>query len=325
MQLLTLLPEKPTARNRWVEEQRGQKNALVTTQAYAQFWEEEYGPSQEMWDALTVLLTNTECPFRCVMCDLWQNTLDAPTTRGDIPTQIAHALALPSPPSSQRPRALKLYNAGSFFDPRAIPEADDEAITALIRSQNFERVIVECHTAFLQGKYQERVLRFQKAIAPATLEVAIGLETAHPDVLERLNKRMTLADFAHTAAFLHAHQIALRTFILVRPPWLSEEEGVEWARRSLDFAFTHHATACILIPTRAGNGAMELLQAAGEFTPPRIASVLEAMHYGLSLDKGRVFADTWEMEKFIQSPEDQEMASEIERLNATQKQDNCRI
>ena len=29
----------------------------------------------------------------------------------------------------------------------------------------------------------------------------------------------------------------MRAFILVRPPFLSEDEGLEWAKRSLDFAF----------------------------------------------------------------------------------------
>jgi archaeosine synthase beta-subunit len=318
-------PLSSAQRTAWIAEKRGSKNPLDTRTPYAHFWEGEIGPEGATWDTLTVLLTNTECPFRCVMCDLWQNTLDTSTPLGAIPAQIAASLTLPCPsvPQKNRPRAIKLYNAGSFFDPRAIPEADDAEIAAQIKA-GFDRVIIECHTKFLMGNYQKRVLRFQAAIAPAVLEIAIGLETAHPEVLERLNKRMTLEDFARAAHFLHESQIALRAFILVRPPWLSEDEGITWAQRSLDLALAHHATACTLIPTRAGNGAMEALQETGEFTPPRIASVLETLRYGLAQSRllhslhARVFADTWESERFIHSPEDREIVAEIERLNSTQ-------
>ena len=97
---------------------------------------------------------------------------------------------------------MKLYNAGSFFDPRAVPPADDEAIGALLSP--LRRVVVESHPALVG----ERTWRFQEQLAsrgagPA-LEVAMGLETAHPEALARLNKRMTLERFAAAARQLAA-------------------------------------------------------------------------------------------------------------------------
>ena len=87
----------------------------------------------------------------------------------------------------------------------------------------------------------------------------MGLETVHPQILEQLNKRMTTDQFAAAAALLREHDIDLRVFILVKPPFMREEEALDWAERSLDFAFDCGATAATLIPTRAGNGAMEEL------------------------------------------------------------------
>src|SRR5690349_24347155 len=117
------------------------------------------------------------------MCDLWTNTVDDVVPRGAIAEQIRVAVS-GLPPARQ----IKLYNAGSFFDPQQIPSAEDEEIADLVSS--FDRVIVESHPAFLSGVYAERCLRL-KALIAGRLEVAIGLETAHPDVLKRLNKRMT--------------------------------------------------------------------------------------------------------------------------------------
>lgn len=295
----SLYPLTSAERDRWILARRSSRNRLDPWQPYAFVAEQEAGPDGVPVDVATLFLTNRECPFRCLMCDLWQNTLEETVPPGAIPAQIRHALDRLPPPSG-RPRHLKLYNAGSFFDPRAIPPADYPEIARLCAP--FERVIVECHPAFVG----ERLLQFRDLLrrqqpAPA-LEVAMGLETAHPEVLARLNKRMTLEQFRHAAARLREAGIALRVFILVRPPWLSEAEGLEWAQRSLAFAFDCGATACALIPTRAGNGAMEALAARGEWAPPMLSTLEAALDYGLGLRAGRVLVDLWDIERFASCP-----------------------
>jgi uncharacterized Fe-S cluster-containing MiaB family protein len=80
---------------------------------------------------------------------------------------------------------------------------------------------------------------------------------------------------------------------LVQPPLMPAAEALPWAERSLEFAMEHGATAATLIPTRAGNGAMETLMANGQFAPPALHTLESAMEYGLRLRAGRVFADLW--------------------------------
>jgi uncharacterized Fe-S cluster-containing MiaB family protein len=272
----------------WVLRHRGPKTALDPFRAYTALWEEEPDAAGALVPTAVVLLTNRECPFRCVMCDLWVNTLDQAVPAGAIPEQIRAALAT-LPPARQ----IKLYNAGSFFDPQAIPVADDEAIAQEVR--DFDRVIVEAHPAFLAGVYGDRCVAFRHRLR-GRLEVAIGLETAHPGVLARLNKRMTLDSFQRAAGFLQAKDIDLRVFILLNPPFLPAAEGVEWACRSLDVAAACGATAASIIPTRGGNGAMEALGA--DVSRPRLNALEQAVEYGLSLRGMRVFADLWDVERF---------------------------
>src|SRR5262249_43351050 len=156
---------------------------LDPRQAYAAILEEESDASGTAVPIATVFLTNRECPWRCLMCDLWRNTLDETSPPGAISEQIRSAVDS-LPPA----RWIKLYNAGSFFDPRAIPLAEHAEIASLL--QGYERVIVECHPKLVG----ESAVRFQ-AMIPGQLEIAMGLETVHPDVLARLNKGMTLSDF----------------------------------------------------------------------------------------------------------------------------------
>jgi uncharacterized Fe-S cluster-containing MiaB family protein len=303
--------------DRFVLQHRGAKNLLDPVRPYATAWEEERAESGALVPTAVVFLTNRECPFRCVMCDLWTNTLDEVVPRGAVVQQIRAALAdLPSV------RQVKLYNAGSFFDPQQIPSEDDEEIAEAVAG--FERVIVEAHPAFLSGAYADRCRRFQSLVS-GQLEVAIGLETAHPEVLARLNKRMTLDGFRRAADFLHRHDIALRVFVLLSPPFMPVGEAVEWACRSIDLAAECGATACSVIPTRGGNGAMEAL--GGAFVPHRLTDLESVIEYGLSRRAGlsgeadamRVFADLWDVERFFSCECSPARAKRLTTMNREQR------
>jgi hypothetical protein len=244
------------------------------------------------------------------MCDLWRNTLTESVPLGAIPEQICFALSrLPAA------RQVKLYNSGSFFDVHAVPPADYEAIAAQVSS--FERAIVESHPTLVG----DRCLRFRDLLG-GQLEVAMGLETVHPISLERLNKRMTTAQFAKAAAYLRKYSIDLRVFVLVQPPFITPGDALHWAERSLDFAFDCGATAVTLIPTRAGNGAMDRLLQAGDFAPPPLQTVEDALDYGVGLKRGRVFVDLWDIDRIARCPECR--ANRIARLAASNaSQDSC--
>ncbi len=125
---------------------------------------------------------------------------------------------------------IKLYNGANFFDPRSLPLSDYKKIASLV--EPFESVIVENHPN-LSG---ERILEFSSMIKP-TLEVAMGLESIHPGGLEQLNKKMIPEDFRRAAGFLKEKGIESRAFVLLRPPFLSENEGIYWALETIKYAF----------------------------------------------------------------------------------------
>jgi archaeosine synthase beta-subunit len=265
---------------------RGAKAAVDPGRPYALLVEPECSARGCVEDVATVFLANRECPFRCLMCDLWRHTTDARVPPGAIPQQLDYALER-LPPA----RHIKLYNSGNFFDHQAIPPADYAAIAQRVR--RFETVIVENHPRLCRND----CVRFRDLLE-GQLEVALGLETVHEEVLARLNKRMTLHDYERAVSFLRAHDIHVRTFILLRPPFLSESEGIQWALRSLRFAFDVGVQCCAVIPTRAGNGMLDQLARDGWFAPPQIRSLERVLDEGLALQRGRVFVDLWDGEQF---------------------------
>jgi archaeosine synthase beta-subunit len=275
-----------TVSDKWIVSMRGKKNPVDPHRPYGWLVEKERTISGKIEDTGIIFLTDRECPFHCLMCDLWKNTTDISIPAGAIPEQIDWAI-------KQMPdvKHLKLYNSGSFFDERAIPEEDYKGIAALL--EKFETIIVESHPRLIN----EKCLKFRDMLSPE-LHIALGLETVHPGILTSLNKQMTLKDFGNSVAFLTGNEIHTRAFILLRPPLLSESDGIYWAERSIDFAFSSGVECCTIIPVRAGNGAMDFLMQKGDFTLPEIKSLETVLEYGISLKSGRVFADVWDLGLF---------------------------
>ena len=312
------LPSGAVERDAWIRAQRPNldpiRRGLSTDRPAAWLWESEPEGAGAVRSVLTVFLTNRECPWRCLMCDLWRHTTLDSVAPGQIPRQIDVALAAAGavPPRTR----LKLYNAGSFFDPAAIPVADHPAIAQ--RCRGFESVLVECHPSLVRDG--ARIREFAEQLLPARLEVAMGLETAHPEILERLNKRMTLQGFAAAAGVLRDMGCATRAFVLVQPPFLPADQAVAWAERSASFAFNSGVEWVTLIPTRGGNGALERLREVGAFTPPTLSTLEDAVDAAMASRAGMLLVDVWDLERFSEDASTfQARRNRLELMNRLQR------
>jgi radical SAM enzyme (TIGR01210 family) len=252
--------------------------------AHGSLTEEERRPEARVERALTVFLAGAECPYTCSFCDLWRWTIDGPTPAGALVAQLKEVLDSTPPPIPDR---LKLYNASNFFDQRAVPSEDLPAIAAL--AEPFTGVTVESHARTVGPK----TLEFARMLS-GKLEVAIGLETIHPVAMEHLNKRLSLTRFVGAAGFLADNAIALRVFVLLNVPYTPVEESVEWAVRTVEYAVKRGASVVSIIPVRGGNGEMERLQSLGQFTPPTLAALEEALERCLQFTPTVVTADLWD-------------------------------
>jgi radical SAM enzyme (TIGR01210 family) len=303
-------PGSRAARDRFILDRRPPRPESDPWRYQNVIVEDERGADGAMVRSATVFLTGRECPWRCVMCDLWRHTTPVDTPCGAIPAQVAAARRAFEGEARPRVRQIKLYNAGSFFDPHAVPERDYNAIAAAL--SGLERVVVESHPALIGprldrlldslDRHRGRLDRTSAGLAddaPA-LEVAMGLETVHPDALERLHKRMTVDQFADAALRLGRCGVSLRVFLLIAPPFVRPDEQDAWLLRSIDVAVACGASVVTLIPTRAGNGAMEALAAEGAFRPPQLDDIERSAALAVTRIRGRerIFVDVWDLEAF---------------------------
>jgi archaeosine synthase beta-subunit len=298
-------PATASARDRFVLERRRSRPPHDPWHYQGLIVEDERAADGSRARMATVLLTGRECPWRCAMCDLWAYTTTSDTPAGAIPAQLAAARSAvrdePVPVTG-----MKLYNAGSFFDPRAVPEGDYGRIAE--RLAGLSRVIVESHPSLVGPRVNRLIEALDRHRGlekrPAQLEVAMGLETAHPAALDRLNKRFTLEQFARAASALDQHGVALRVFLLISPPFVPADEQDAWLQRSVDAAFSCGASVVSLVPTRTGNGALEALAAEGCFRAPDLDDIERSFALALTRarGRGRVFVDVWDLDRFGRCP-----------------------
>jgi radical SAM enzyme (TIGR01210 family) len=255
--------------------------------AHGSVLEEERRPDTRIERALTVFLAGAECPFTCSFCDLWRWTIDGPTPPGALTRQLTSVLKESGDPVPDR---LKLYNASNFFDLRAVPPEDVLGIARL--AAPFAAVTVESHASTIGLQ----TLAFARQIH-GRLEVAVGLETIHPVAAARLNKRLDLARFDLAARFLSDNGIDLRVFVLLGAPHVPAGESVAWTVRTVEYAVERGASVVSLVPVRGGNGEMERLQALGEFAPPTLSQLEEALDRCLQFTSTVVTADLWDVER----------------------------
>ena len=291
--------------------QRPAKEPVDVYQPLAVVEEEERLPGGEVGRSLTVFLAGRECPFTCIFCDLWRHTTDEPTPPGAIPEQLRRALE-----GHPGGGTLKLYNASNYFDSKAVPPEDDEAIARLV--SGFDRVVVECHPRLIGQRTYELAERLD-----GRLQVALGLETAHPEALPRLNKGSDLHHFRLAAARLADAGIEMRSFVLVGAPFIPRDERLTWVERSAAFAFDHGAVHVSLIPMRGDSIEMQRLASTGDFVHPTLREVEEAFDRCLVLAWPMVVVvDNWDLDRLLDCPDCGPLRCErLETMNRSGRQE----
>jgi hypothetical protein len=129
---------------------------------------------------------------------------------------------------ARRPH-IKLYNSGSFFDPRAIPWP------TIRRSRH-------CWTLRARHRREpsradRRELSALPGLIAGRLEVAMGLETVHPTSSSPAQQAHDPRTIRRGGRAIESSAIDLRVFILVNRRFCPKPKPYTGPQRSLDFAF----------------------------------------------------------------------------------------
>jgi radical SAM enzyme (TIGR01210 family) len=171
---------------------------------------------------------------------------------------------------------LKIFNSGSFFDPREITEEVEQEIISIVNeTPTIKRLQVESRPEFM---HEERLERARSRL-DCDLEVGIGLETTSDYIRANcINKGFTLEDFKRSASACKASDVLVKAYLLIKPPFLTEEEALKDMVASAVGAQGLGASRISFNPMNVQRGTLvDHLFHRREYRPPWLWTVLEIL------------------------------------------------
>jgi len=193
-------------------------------------WSEKDVLDDKIIDAFVIIFRTKGCSWAlnsgCSMCgyfndSMWENVSDS-----DLLAQFDTAMN-----NYSGQNFIKIFTSGSFLD--------DEEIKPIVRKkilgklvETADKVSVESRPEFITDEKLSEIKDYFKS---KTFEIGIGLESASNFVREHcLNKGFTFEEYKKATKILKKQDVKLKTYVLIKPPFLTEKESIEDAINTVD-------------------------------------------------------------------------------------------
>lgn len=227
-------------------------------------WKEDDMVNGSRVKAMVVIMRTNGCCWvkhgGCTMCGYREASL-MNVTEEDLLKQLDQALS-----RYKNEPFVKIYTSGSFLDDNEVPPA--------VRTKFFE-AFKDCDRLLFESR-PEFITADVVSTLPKNVTVALGLESSSPEVLEKsVHKGFTPDDIKTAGELLKANGLGVRTYLLLKPPFMTEQMAIEDAVRSAKFA-DPFSDEISINPLNVQRGTyVERLWKRGEFRSPWIWSLIE--------------------------------------------------
>lgn len=169
-------------------------------------------------------------------------------------------------------RFLKIYTSGSFLDEDEVAPDVADAVLRTCKDRGM-RLLFETRPEYVTPA---RIGHMQ--FIHDDMEVALGLESSNDSVLKcSINKGSRVKDYDRAAETLREHEADIRTYVLLKPPFLTESEAMTDSIATMAHA-AEVSTALSLNPVNVQKGTLvEKLWRSWSYRPPWLWSVLEVL------------------------------------------------
>ena len=118
------------------------------------------------------------------------------------------------------------------------------------------------------------------------LEISIGLETSNDFIREHsINKGFTFTDYNKAVKTLKKYKFNLKTYVLVKPPFLTEKEAIEDCKNTITKVRNLSDTISLNPTNVQRNTVVEYLWKRSQFRPPWLWSIVEILKKSKINDK----------------------------------------
>lgn len=198
----------------------------------------------------------------CSMCGYF-NDVSSSIKEENLYRQIDYAFR-----SMGETRILKVFTSGSFLDPLEVPLSVRNYFMDQAKA-NLDKLLVESRTEYVNAKNLSGLKDYGLDI-----RIAIGLESSNDTIIkESINKGSTFAKFLESARVIRDLDLELRTYLLLKPPFISEKASVEDMIKSIRDVSGISQDVSINPMNIQKNTMVEKLWKNGLYRPPRLWSI----------------------------------------------------
>lgn len=219
--------------------------------------------------ALSIILPTVGCRWRrCNMCSYFEDSPSASSI--DLFNVFVDEF---NSAYDKEIKKVKIFTSGSFLDPKEVNQDCAKKIITFLSERGIPEVTLESRPEYIKEDYLKEL-----AGIGVQIEVAMGLESSNNRILQHsINKGFTFEDFLSASEVLKKLGIKNKTYIMIKPPFLTEKEAIHDAINSAR-AIENIADVISFNPmTIHKNTLVEYLWNKGEYSPPWGWSILEIL------------------------------------------------
>jgi radical SAM enzyme (TIGR01210 family) len=250
-------------------------------------WSEKDVLNGKVVEAYVIILRTRGCSWAlssgCTMCGYFNDSMLTDVSEEDLRSQFEKAMQ-----SYKGEKIVKLFTSGSFLDCHEIPESVQHDILSSL-TQRAEKISVESRPEYVTEKSLSAI---HKIVSPKEFEIGIGLETSNDLIREKaINKGFTFQDYKKAATLLKKHQMNVKTYLLMKPLFLTEKESLaDCIQTTKDTA--PYTDLVSLNPTNVQrHTVVEYLWKRNQYRPPWLWSIVELLRQSKSITDAFVKCD----------------------------------
>jgi archaeosine synthase beta-subunit len=244
-------------------------------------WKEEDIVDGQKVRALVVILRTIGCWWSrkkgCLMCGYNQAASESGIGEEQLLRQLEVAKS-----KFQGEEMVKIYTSGSFLDEREVPLGARHRI--LEEFSSCKRILFESRPEFVTEEGLS-------GLPTEKIEIALGLESSSDLVLRKcINKGFGVSDYQRAANLIKSKGMRVRTYLLLKPPYLTEGQAMRDTLASIDFS-SELSDSISVNPLNVQRETMvESLFRRGDYRPPWLWTLVEVLKEARSKTDIRVFS-----------------------------------
>ena len=247
-------------------------------------WSEQDRFYEDIVDAFVLILRNRGCSWMfqsgCSMCGYFNDSMLSKVTPDELINQYQQAMT-----RYNNEPIVKIFTSGSFLDTNEVPQKVQEYILSDL-SKKTKKIAVESRPEYVTRESMKLV---KQQLKNTEFDIGIGLETSQDFIRDfAVNKGFTFEEYHTAVTLVHNNDFSVKTYILIKPPFLTEKESIQDVKQTIDHVLPNAAANDILSfnPTSVQkNTLVEYLWRRNQYRPPWLWSIIDILNYASDQNK----------------------------------------